>query len=123
MAPRTLVVFLYRVARNGYTWALLAGGFFIGCSWLMKRNGVQEFSYADKYGKAQGGSPELLYFLGGGILAVTLLRASLFQIDELKTERAKAGAPRPPVALPAERLAALGGGLPAADPLAQCPRV
>jgi len=89
----------------------------------MKRNGVQEFSYADKYGKAQGGSPELLYFLGGGILAVTLLRASLFRIDELKTERAKAGAPRPPVALPAERLAALGGGLPAADPLAQCPRV
>ncbi|WP_310393524.1 hypothetical protein [Hymenobacter sp.] len=92
MIPRILVVFLHRITRSGYTWALLAGGFFIGCGRLMEHNGVQEFSYADKYGKAQGGSPELLYFLGGSILAVTLLRALLFRMDELKTERAKAGA-------------------------------
>ena len=57
----------------------------------MERNGVQEFSFADKYGKVQGGSPELLYFLGGSIIAVTLVSALLFRMDVLKTERAKTG--------------------------------
>ena len=53
-------------------------------------NRVREFSYADRYGKAQSGSFELLYLMGSGILPVTLLRAILFRMDELKTERAKA---------------------------------
>ena len=57
----------------------------------MERNGVQEFSFADKYGKAQGGSPELLYFLGASFIAAALVSALLFQMDELKTERAKTG--------------------------------
>ena len=56
----------------------------------MERNGVQEFSFADKYGKAQGGSPELLYFLGGSILAVTLLRVLLFRMEEVKNYQAQA---------------------------------
>jgi len=52
-------------------------------------NRVREFSYADRYGKAQSGSPELLYLMGGGIAAMTLLQAILFRMDELKTKRAK----------------------------------
>jgi hypothetical protein len=88
MLPRR-VVHLRRAARSGYTWALLAGGFFIGCGWLMERNGVQEFSFADKHGKAQGGSPELLYLLGGGIVALALVRALLFRMEEVKAYRAQ----------------------------------
>ena len=57
----------------------------------MERNDVQEFSFADKHGKARGGSPELLYFLGGSFIAVALVSALLFQMDELKIERAKTG--------------------------------
>ena len=71
--------------------ASLAGSFFLGCGGLMECNGVKEFSFADKHGKAQGGSPELLYFLGGSIIAVALVSALLFRMDELKTERAKTG--------------------------------
>ena len=58
----------------------------------MERNVMQEFSFADKHGKAQGGSPELLYFLGASFIAVALVSALLFRMDELKTERAKTGA-------------------------------
>ncbi|OGX88417.1 hypothetical protein BEN47_08710 [Hymenobacter lapidarius] len=80
-----------KVIGNGYTWAWLAVGFLIGCGWLMERNGVKDFPYADKHGKAQNGSPELLYIMGGCIAAMTLLQAILFRVDELKTERARAG--------------------------------
>ena len=83
--------FLKRALLNGHLQAILAGSFFLGCGELMERNGVQEFSFADKYGKVQGGSPELLYLLGGSIIAVALVSALLFQMDELKTERAKTG--------------------------------
>ena len=82
-------LFFRKVIGNGYTWAWLAVGFLIGCGWLMEHNGVREFSYADRYGKAQSGSPELLYLMGGGIAAMTLLQAILFRMDELKTKRAK----------------------------------
>ena len=88
----SFVALFKKAIGNGYTWALLAGGFFIGCGLLMARNKVQAFAYADKYGKSQGGSPELLYFMGGSILAVALLRAILFRADELTTERSKTGA-------------------------------
>ena len=84
--------FLKRALLNGHFQAILAGSFFLGCGWLMERNGVQEFSFADKHGKAQGGSPELLYFLGASFIAVALVSALLFRMDELKTERAKTGA-------------------------------
>ena len=83
--------FLKRALLNGHLQAILAGSFFLGCGGLMERNGVQEFSFADKHGKAQGGSPELLYFLGGFIIATAPAGALLFRIDELKTERTKTG--------------------------------
>ena len=84
--------FLKKALLNGHLQAILAGSFFLGCGGLIERNGVQEFRFADKYGKAQGGSPELLYFLGASIIAVALISALLFRMDELKTERAKTGA-------------------------------
>ena len=57
----------------------------------MERNGVEAFSYADKYGKAQSGSPELAYLVGGFIITLSLVRAFLFRMDELKTERTNSG--------------------------------
>ena len=83
--------FLKRALLDGHLQAILAGSFFLGCGWLMERNGVKEFSFSDKHGKAQGGSPELLYFLGASFIATALVSALLFRMDELKTERAKTG--------------------------------
>ncbi|MBH8558436.1 hypothetical protein [Hymenobacter negativus] len=81
--------YLKRVLSSGYTWASLTGLFFIGCGWLMERNGASEFQFADKYGKAQSGSPGLLYWLGGSILALAAVRAVLFQLEATKEFRAK----------------------------------
>ena len=55
----------------------------------MKHNGVREFPFADKQGKAGTCSPEVLYITGGIFLAGTFMSAILFRIDRLKTKRAK----------------------------------
>jgi len=86
--------YLKRTLSNGYTWAILAGGFSIGCGLLMQHNGVREFHYAGggRFSNGQrqeNGSSGMLYCLGGFILALALVRAILFRIDELKKFRAK----------------------------------
>ena len=55
----------------------------------MKHNGVREFPFTDKQGKAGTCSPEVLYITGSIFLAGTMVSAILFQIDRLKTKRAK----------------------------------
>ena len=82
---------LKRILSNGYTWAVLAGSFFIGSGWLMENNDLKAFRFADKYGKQQSGSPEMLYWLGGGMLALAALRAVVFRMKEIKEFRAKTG--------------------------------
>jgi hypothetical protein len=58
----------------------------------MEHQGVKEFSFADKQGKAQTGSPEVLYITGGILMVGTLISAILFRMDEIKTARLKADA-------------------------------
>jgi hypothetical protein len=83
--------YLKRVLLSGYAWSCLAGLFFIGCGWQMQRNEVTDFQFADKSGKAQSGSPGLLYWLGGSIIGLAMLRGLLFQLEDVKEYRAKHG--------------------------------
>jgi len=90
---RLFLAKLYKkVVGNDYTWTVLASCFLIGSGLLMEHNGVKEFPYADKHGKAQTASPDILYITGGIFLVGTLISAILYRMDELKTERAKTGA-------------------------------
>ena len=45
--------FLRKALLDGHLQAILAGSFFLSCGWLMERNGMQEFSFADKHGRTQ----------------------------------------------------------------------
>lgn len=80
-----------RMLSSGYAWAVAAGSFFIGCGWRLESRGVEGFQFADKYGKQQSGSPEMLYWIGGGILGVAALRAVVLRMQEVKEFRAKTG--------------------------------
>ena len=83
--------YLKRALWSGYAWTCLVGCCFLGCGWLMEHNGVREFQFADKHGRPQGGSPAMLYWLGGSLIAGAAGRAVLVRMEAVKAYRARNG--------------------------------
>ena len=93
--PPTIRAFFRKALRNGHVWVGLGAGFFIGSGLLMQHNGVRSFRYAaGRYASGQGpqnGSPEMLLWIGVIMLALDVVSALLFRVDQLQQERAKSG--------------------------------
>ena len=93
--PLIICAFFRKALRNGHVWVALGAGFFIGSGLLMQHNGVQYFRFAggrfSSGQQPQAGSPEMLLWMGGIILALDVVSALLFRMDQLKQAHAKSG--------------------------------